>query len=223
MAQRKFLSWRRQDDLDVSACLTGTMMILTFHAHRSIIIEAIRSCYEGDVTVAFFYCEHQEPEKCDPFKLLGTILHQILRKFRPPFPPPIAALIDRHSSNHLGWTLPALGDLICEFTKGDNIIFLVIDALDECEQRANLLLILRQLSRHLPLFITSRHEGDIRTSLDEYARYQIPIQPCDIEAEIQQFVQEEIKDRLRNRLLLVGDQGLVDEIIETLVAGADGM
>jgi hypothetical protein len=199
------------------------MMILTFHVHRSIVIEAIRSHHEGDVTVAFFYCEHQEPAKCDPLKLLGTILHQILRTFRPPFPPTIAALIDRHSPNHSAWTLPVLADLICAFTTGDNKVFLVIDALDECEQRTRLLPILQQLAHCLPLFITSRYEGDIRTSFDESARYRISIGPSNIYAEIRQFVQEEIKERFRNKSLLVRDQGLVDEIIEALVAGADGM
>lgn len=159
-------------------------------------------------------------------KLLGTILRKIIGEFKPPLPPTIATLIDRYRpviEKQEAMTLPMLSDLICEVAKEVDNAFIVIDALDECEQRIGLLPTLVNLARHIPLFITSRDEKDIRTSFAQHVSHQIHIQPDDIDDEITWFIGEEIKDRLHKQLLQVRDHGLVNEIVGALAAGADGM
>jgi hypothetical protein len=116
-----------------------------------------------------------------------------------------------------------LRDLICRVAKEHKNVFLVIDALDECDDRAKLFPILGHLAHCLRLFIASRDEGDIRTSFEEFASHSIPIRPSDIQDDIERFVREEIQHRIRNKRLLVGDKHLVDQVAETLMKGADGM
>ena len=178
----------------------------------------------SETAVAFFYCEHQDPDKRDPKILLGTILYMIMENLKPPLPPTIAALIDRHvSDKREALTLPVLSDLICEAAKEVKKAFIFIDALDECEQRMGLLPTLENLANHIPLFVTSRDEKDIQTSFIQYLSYQIHIQPSDIGGEIRLFIEEKINDHLRDESLQVSDLGLVDEIVTSLAAGANGM
>jgi hypothetical protein len=191
------------------------------HAPSSTVIETIKSSYHGEATIAFFYCEHQDSEKSKPLKLLGTILHQIIHQnFKPPFPSTMARLLSRHLDNQ---SHTSICDLICEVVDNKKT-FLIIDALDECDERTTLLPILERLSRCAQLFIASRKEPDIETS---FARcpvcYQIPILSNDIDDEIRRYIGAEINSRLGTGLLVVRDQSLVDDIIEKLIAGADGM
>lgn len=63
-------------------------------------------------------------------------------------------------------------------------VFIIVDALDECEQIINLLPIFERVARCTPLFITSRDDQDIRRSFTKYLKYQIPILPETIYSEI---------------------------------------
>lgn len=82
--------------------------------------------------------------------------------------------------------------------------YIVIDALDECEKRTKFLPALKLLSECVSLFITSRDEGDIRMSFGEYTSLRVSIEPSYIDGKIQEFIQEEIKDRLRTNSLREG-------------------
>jgi hypothetical protein len=129
----------------------------------------------NDTTVAFFYCEHRDPDRRDLSKLLSSILYQIVQESKPPPPSSISRLIDRHSNKVSKYTLLQLGDLICEVATKHKRVYLVIDALDECENMAKLLPTLQRLAGSLRLFVTSRDYVDVRGNLKAHALCEIAI------------------------------------------------
>jgi hypothetical protein len=160
--------------------------------------------------------------KRDPSILLATILYYLLQKFTLPFPSSIAALME-HLPLYGRRDILRLRDLLCEVAKELGDVFIIIDGLDECEQREHLLPILRYLAGCVRLFITSRDDRDIRTSFEEYLSYRISIQPSDVHRDIQNFVEKEIQERCLKIPVLAGSHSLLDAIARTLVERAEGM
>jgi hypothetical protein len=193
----------------------------------SIIIEAVMSA-TGNV-VAFFYCEHSDQKRRDPSILLATVLHQLARKLRYPFPSSVVAFLTSTSSNDSTslsserLTIAKLGDLICDVARALGNVFLIIDGLDECDRRDHLFPVLRRIASCTHLLITSRDTRDIRASLQEYLHYRISISPSDMHGDIRNFVTREVYELYHKGLLLARNVSLLDEIIDSLVEGADGM
>jgi hypothetical protein len=185
------------------------------------VIETLKSMQNNDTTVAFFYCEHQDPDRRDLSKLLSSILYQIMRTFRPPLPSSISQLIDRHSAD-LSLYMLNFGDLICEVAAEHNSVFVVIDALDECENVAKLLPTLQRLARSMRLYVTSRDYGDTERNLKGNPHCEIAIHAGDVQVDIERFVKKETEEHLRNNPSFV-NEALVTEIAEKLIKGANGM
>lgn len=190
--------------------------------HRSIVIDALNRRKE-DVTVVFFYCEHQDANKRDPRKLLSTILFDLIRNLGPHLPQSLAVQISDVLRSKTAITITLLRDMICTVSNECPRTFIVIDALDECEERAQLFPILEMISQHASVLVTSRDERDIRMSLEQCIGYHIHIQPEDISDEIGQFVNTEVQYRIRVGSLCVRNGDLVGEITRALTAGSDGM
>jgi hypothetical protein len=113
--------------------------------------------------------------------------------------------------------------LICEVAKELGDVFIIIDALDECDRRETLLPILKYLAGSMRLFVTSRDDRDIRTNFGNNLSNHISIQPSDVQRDIRYFVVNEVQERCANMPVLAGSQGLLDTITNTLVARAEGM
>lgn len=104
--------------------------------------------------------------------------------------------------------------------------FLVIDALDECTQREELLGLLKNIcSWKLPkvkILTTSRSERDIEEVLSTLSTCTICIQSAKIESDIRLYVDKRLhSDPKFQKLSNKAD--LKEEIQKALVGGADGM
>jgi hypothetical protein len=222
-------SWNREDNFGVRIHPLIRAIILSDH-RSSIIIEAVKAVTENNGNiVAFFYCEHNDQKRRDPSVLLATILHQLAQRLRHPFPPSVVAFLESTSSGDSTSpssdvsSIPKLGDRICDVAKALGNVFLIIDGLDECEYRDNLFPILGRIASCTHLLITSRDTREIRMSLQEYVSHRISISPSDMQGDIRRFVTGEVHEHHRRGRLLARNPSLLDEIIERLVDGADGM
>lgn len=179
-----------------------------------------------DAKVAFFYCEHQYAKKRDSRTVLSTILSDLIGQLGPHLPSPLTtAIMDAFASKKTP-TLEVLGGLICIASRVSSKVFVIIDALDECEDRSKLFPIIKTISQSVSVLVTSRDERDIRRGLQqpEMQRHQyIPIRPEDLTDEIGEFIHKEIQDRMQKRSLVVRVPDLVNEIAQALTRRSDGM
>lgn len=107
-------------------------------------------------------------------------------------------------------------------------VFLVIDGVDELgkEEQVATLSILKRLARgEVPtakIFISSRREEVyITKQLHSFPR--IDLSTANITVDITYFVKEVVKSKIEMGDLVIRNQALEQDIVETLVDGADGM
>jgi pheromone shutdown protein TraB len=185
------------------------------------VIEELLSFDAEGPQLFFFYCDYQEAEKRDPSMLLQSILFEMIERIgkakKLPLPSTIVATIKRCSLTK-SVDMSSLQVLICGLAKELNDVFLVLDALDECNNRTELLYVLRNLSTCMRLFVTSRDEQDIRTSFGGYVKHQIWIQQSDTQEDLEAFVNQQIQERLHARFL-----HLVPKVRQVIVDEAHGM
>ncbi len=112
-----------------------------------------------------------------------------------------------------------------EILQGSGDIFLVIDALDECTQREELLDLIKEIcSWRLPnvkILTTSRSEQDIEDILRNLSTC-ISVKSAQIDADIRLYVDKRLNSDPKLRKWS-NNADLTEEIRMTLVNGADGM
>ncbi|KAI9776989.1 MAG: hypothetical protein M1839_009133 [Geoglossum umbratile] len=102
--------------------------------------------------------------------------------------------------------------------------YLIIDALDECSQREELLKVLsdirRQCSEEVNVLLTSRKEHDIELVLDGLATSSIGIQQTAVDADIRIHVKNYL---VEDAMLKRWPSAVKEEVEDALVKGAHGM
>ena len=169
--------------------------------------------------VAFFYCEHDNPKKHDSRSIIATLLHQVLGQL--PASPWDGLELDPFSTTH---SLENSLKTACNILERTRPVFLVIDALDECDPatRKELLPLLVSLSHDSRLLLASRNKEDIWNALKSFPS--IAITDQDVKNDIHQYVSRNV--RLvgdGDSSVEVGDPVLQEEVLRTLREGADGM
>lgn len=139
-------------------------------------------------------------------------------------PEPLNALFCRNSN---GLKQPAANALVLTLRQilgAFEQVFIVIDALDECQDRAELLELVKTISKwqleNLHVLATSRRERDIEESLEPLVTDQISIQSKVVDSDIRTYISERLQKDLKLRKW---PANVKTEIEDTLMAKADGM
>jgi hypothetical protein len=107
-------------------------------------------------------------------------------------------------------------------------VYVVLDALDECTQRSELMDILEAVAGwkldNLHLLMTSRKERDIESSLETYVREEdtVCLQRDVVDQDIQRYVQQRLRDD-KGLAKWNKDAAIRQEIEAALMCGAQGM
>ena len=105
-----------------------------------------------------------------------------------------------------------------------NHVYLLIDALDECTDREDLLQIIEELNSwkldNLHILVTSRRENDIEAAFQPLVMCQLYIQSALVDADIRVHVLERLSNDLKLKKWPINVQ---EEIENTLTEGAKGM
>lgn len=121
-------------------------------------------------------------------------------------------------------TSEALLRVLKQMLQGFQHSYVILDALDECRQREDLLLLIEEVMSwklgNLHLLATGRKEEDISDYLDPLVTDQICIQSALVEADIRIHIQERLQN---DRNLKKWPANMKDEIESTLISGANGM
>ena len=191
----------------------------------SSIINDIRSHCEDKTgsACAYFYFDFRDERKQQPENLIRSILHQLLAA-RPDVPVELNNLFIRC---HEGSQLPTCDDMILvlrsvitRFTQ----VYIVVDALDESQDREILLAMIEELDSWQPIglsfLLTSRQEKDIEAMLIPIIGHESSVQGVSVDHDIRTHLQErmEYDTKLKRWPLDVRK-----EIEETLMKNAHGM
>jgi len=134
------------------------------------VIEDLKRNKRPGSVLAIFYCDYKFGEKSQTDYILRSLLGQLFHSFDSALQPPsvVHEILSEFSTARSVTEIP-LADVITRLAKCCDVIF-VIDALDECQDRRNVLTLLHQLPSSIRLFVTSRDEVDIRRSFLSYPK-----------------------------------------------------
>ena len=188
-------------------------------------IEDLKKNKRAGSRLLSFYCDYKFPEKSKAEYLFRSLLGQLLRSFDdslPQAPSPVHDILAKYSRTRSVADIP-LTDVLSELATCSTCehVTIVIDALDECEDREKVLRWLCQLPSSIYLFISSRDEDDIRCSFKSPRLREQEVTPEDIEDDIRAYLENKFSEDQNPNL--VGNPALREEIVETLIKNANGM
>ena len=177
--------------------------------------------------ILYFYFDFSDASKQSFEKAVRTLISQLYHK-RDDTRSQLNSLYISHENGHRQPTIQLLCNAFENMMEQAGEVFIVLDALDECQTRSELLswmkclLDFHQMNVHL--IVTSRPEQDIRAALEKWthSRLIIPIQSELVADDIRSYINAAVKhhdDLSRWRLR----PNVQDEIEVALTKKADGM
>ncbi|TEY45515.1 hypothetical protein BOTCAL_0330g00100 [Botryotinia calthae] len=146
----------------------------------------------SNVGIAFIYCNYAE--KISIAEYIASIIQQLIRQR---YVIPDYVLDSYHKHRSMGTNINAteavhlLHSLTTEFPR----LYIVVDALDECEEtkktRTNLIRQLQSLPSNAHLLLTSRRLGDIAEKLSDYPHLEIRASDDDVRAYLEARINTE--------------------------------
>jgi hypothetical protein len=199
--------------------------VLADNSLRSTIIENMMHNWKKGpgIAVVYFYFDFHDHEKQKYESLLRSLVVQLSMQCMKT-PECVEKLFSHSLSGLKQPSTKALVDTLQEILQDFTEVFVIIDALDECDDRVDLLEHLEYVSNwqldQLHILATSRRERDIEDSFEPLSITQLPIRTDNVNPDIQTYIKERVKKdaRLKRWPALVKL-----EIEDTLMAKADGM
>jgi hypothetical protein len=174
------------------------------------------------LTAAYFYFDFKNTEKCRPQNLVRSLITQFSAR-RMNLPEALAQLFSQCQN---GKQQPTMASLMMTLKQmiGDSHTFIILDALDECAEREDLLGLMEEIQdwklMNLHILVTSRREREIENSLRSRGSCEINIQSRVVDDDILLHIQERLEHDPKLKDWPVEVQ---EEIKITLMSGAHGM
>ena len=177
------------------------------------------------VGLAFAYFKYDVPEHQNSSTILSSFIKQLCYALEE-VPDHLLKLCEEFDPCY-----PSNGRFITELQALIEMyqeVFIVIDALDECNihYREDFIETLSKLIVTLPcikIFITSRRERDIENAFTAQRTPVIPIEARDVGKDIDEFVRGRVEEWVRDKKLYIKSEELRKKVIDTLIDGANGM
>ncbi|MCJ1245285.1 hypothetical protein MMC30_002488 [Trapelia coarctata] len=167
--------------------------------------------------IGYIYCSYKEHRSQTSTSLIGSLLQQIVQRRRAPLSSEITAYYEEFSDIGKGPTLNQMCHLLETEIQRLNRAFVVIDALDECDEatREALISYLLKLSPKFRLLITSRHMPMTSHEIDLRGLKCLEIRASD--SDIRKYLEHRIARHVQD------DTELKETIVQTIMAKAQGM
>lgn len=198
---------------------------MAFPAHRnlrSLAIDHLTSNFKTqDVGVSYFYFDYREQDIQTPAYFVASLLKQLAVQ-KACFPPPLLELYEKFKTESSQTLTTELSQVVKQVGITFDRLFVIIDALDECDgkrHRKEILRILKNL-RVPPfrIFVTCRpHPQDIKQHFESATRIHVEASERDLRC----FCSRMIDDN-ENVSELV-DEALREDILFTISRNAKGM
>ncbi|KAL9108612.1 MAG: hypothetical protein Q9187_008271 [Circinaria calcarea] len=192
-------------------------------------LEDIVSRYRLDdrVGIAFAYIKYDSPDSQQPLEIISAMIKQLCWS-KDTIPQDLLDSFHEYDRNARPRNLDTTLSCFINFLRSYDQVFLIFDALDECEQnlRQRMLEIIKDMITQIPaakIFVTSRRETDIVDAFTLLKTPRIEIAAYNVEADITRFVVDRVRHLIETRKLKIQDPLLEGRIIKNLTAQADGM
>ena len=182
-------------------------------------------CLRPETAVVFFYFEITDNQK----RKCGDMIRSLIQQFFLSNKDVSQALKSLYSSSAYGKTQPMLESLISmlrEMFRNFTEIFIVLDALDECDEREELLKIIKKIAGWetdgLHILVTIRKDHDMERQMELICeeKCKVGVQGKAVNDDICTFVQSKIRNNLKEWQKY---PGLQEEIERELIRQADDM
>ena len=202
-----------------------TVLCSTVIENLSAYIKELDSDTESESGLAYFYFDFRTPAKLTCQGMLRSLLRQ-LSCIHPTLPESTQTLFDECARTGHQPGEVNLYKALCEVIAASERCYLVIDALDECPMRQDVLNLVIKISEHTnqkaSILITSRQEIDIEETLLEGPKdniVRIGIEQWRVKDDINKFV----STRLTEDRSLCRWTEQRSKLATELIGGADGM
>ncbi|KAF2677735.1 hypothetical protein K458DRAFT_279402, partial [Lentithecium fluviatile CBS 122367] len=175
------------------------------------------------VACLYYYCSftHGQSERRDealPF--LKWIVSQLCRR-SDHIPSHLVALHQQNNTPSCAALMEALEEHLARL----DVLYILVDGVDESSPRNNLLDIIRDLATQpeydkIQLLVTSRRYGDIEGVLRPLSEPTLPMSNSVVDKDIRTYIDTSMKG---NKHFSHWPEALLSEILESLVRGAQGM
>ena len=188
-------------------------------------IQDVVSHYQSEPTTAvvYFYFDFNDLDKQHTKNLISSLIVQLSAQ-SPHLPDSLQSAYSRSQNGQKQPTIEDLTILLRQMLKIFKGTYILLDALDECTDREELLEFIEALMewniQDLHVLATSRKENDIATSLEPLVTLQQGIQSALVNADIRIHIMERLSSDPKLKKWPVDVQ---KEIEDALMKGAKGM
>jgi hypothetical protein len=179
--------------------------------------------------MTYFYCDYAQPKSLLASTIFASFIRQLflcLERLKKPCPSKIQEqLVQAYKDGQEKLSEGILEDILVDLTASFVEAFIFIDGLDECEQSdiKEILKFTRRLCTSLRLskiFIASRKEVDVQSSIPSCI--EVEVTGTKHIEDIARYIEQTVNDQNAEKGL-VSDPGLVKDIKDKLICGAENM
>jgi Cdc6-like AAA superfamily ATPase len=177
--------------------------------------------------IAYFYFDFNDQEKQVPELMVRSLISQFSQQCDK-VPVTLETLFSSCENKQRHPSLDDFLEVLQDIIQGFPQSYIILDALDECTNRAELMDILKSMVEwrleKLHILVTSRQERDIESSLKDFVDEQsiICLQSKPVDKDIHTYIRQRLSHD-KNLEKWQKDHGIRQEIEEALIKGAHGM
>ncbi|KAF5512894.1 Vegetative incompatibility protein HET-E-1 [Colletotrichum aenigma] len=189
----------------------------------SVVVDDLFHRYQdsSDVGIAYIYCNFKDQERQNHYDMLSSIAKQ-LAQCRSPIPSSLEELYNMHQRKKTSRTLEETTSVLQAIASSYRRVFIVIDALDECESKSRQALmteVSRLRKRHpTNVLATAREIPEIIESFNLKCASTLRIQASDVD--VSRYISSRIPDMLS---FVQRRPGIQEEIREGVLCRINGM
>lgn len=192
----------------------------------STVINSLIAKY-GDQCVIYYFFDFKETEKQGVEGLVASLIAQLVATCNV-LPEMLLSLYERHKLRNLDRPSPATVDelltVLIHLLNRPTATFIIIDALDESDEREPLLqsiyTIFDNSGTNCKYFFSSRAEKDLEVAMEGLNVKHLPVKRNAVDQDVGIYVRAMMETHKR---LCAHRQGIKDLITNTLIEGANGM
>jgi hypothetical protein len=189
----------------------------------TIITYLLQKYQSSEYAVIYFYCDYKDTQNGSTSKIFETLLADLARQ-NPSALSYLEKLSEKYREFRSSCSVQVLRSAMLQCLQFPKRTFVVIDALDECDERDKLLIELLEIinsGRKLNLLMTSRPEFDIQQLFNTLPN--MSLIESNMSADIDHFIKARLGALLESRRLKLRDSELRCEIEKVLTSRANGM
>lgn len=173
-----------------------------------------------DYTITYFFCRHDNTEGLTARAVIGSFCRQAISRF---FDDSLLDNIMDSVQSHLKFSDVMV--LVKRILPPDKQIFFILDGIDECPayEAHEIIKAIRSLQECLRLSICVSYRSGIQDHAKIFGSNMKTLVMTDENPDIASYIDAELRLRIENKRLILGNEDIIPEIREALLQGANGM